>query len=187
MRKAALIILAFAGVLAVSTVVMSQSPVKGQPAREFTRSQQGRLLGVLNARKEKLKITDEQLAQIKDLQMKMEEKRVEHQNTANTQRLEFKKWRMDTEERDYAALRTLLNKSSQARTDMLISQMQLRDQIFNILTEEQREALRANGRNPMRHGRGFIREQGHRPPMRFPRSGRFFRQSRFTQESDGSH
>ena len=172
MRKTALILLIFAGVLAVSAVVVSQSPLKGHQAREFTRPEHGRFLMVLNARKEELKITDEQLVQIKDLQMKLEEKRVEHQNNANTGRMELKKWHMDTEKRDYNDLRTLLNKSAQARTDMLISQMQLRDQINNVLTEEQREALSAINRNRMGRGHRFIKEPGHRPHSRFPQSSK---------------
>ncbi len=172
MRKTALILLVFAGVLSLSVVAISQSPKMGQRPRDFTRSEQGRLLGILDARKEELKITDKQLAKIKDLQMMLGEKRVEHQNNANTQRLELKKWQTNTDKRDYDTLRTLLNKRAQARTDMLISQIQMREQVFNVLTEEQREALKANN-HQMGRERGPSRDQRRRQQGRFPRSRRF--------------
>ena len=136
------------------------------------RTRSGGLLMVLKARQEQLNITNEQLDKIKDLTLKMEEKRVEQQNALNSRRLEQKKLMMDRENLDYHQLKALLLKSSESKLDLMIDRMQLRDQIEAVLTPEQKEALKEMGRDRMGQRRSFMRSRDPRRdshPLRFRR------------------
>lgn len=132
--------------------------------RGFRRPRQGRILMILKAKQEELNITDEQLEKIKDLQLKQEETAVAHKNKMNELRLEMKKLMME-ESRDYEKIKGLLSKTSDSRSDMFIARLKHREVVLNVLTPEQKEALKAAFKDRLRRGRGFLRDrQGRRAP-----------------------
>ena len=183
MKKSTLALLMVAGLLAVTGAVLASSQM-GQRERGFTsqrprmgqiqergiiRPRSAGLLMVLKARQEELNITNEQLDKIKDLTLKMEEKRVEQQNALNSRRLEQKKLMMDRENLDYHQLKALLLKNSESKLDLMIDRMQLRDEIEAVLTPEQKEALKEMGRDRMGQRRSFMRSRDPRLDSRLQR------------------
>jgi Spy/CpxP family protein refolding chaperone len=174
MKKTRLALLMVAGLLTFTGFVLAtsqagqqgrgftaQRPFRGQvQKRDFIRPRTGRLLKVLEAKQEELNISDEQIGKIKDLTLQLEEKRVAQQNALNTQRLEQRKLMSDRENLDYDRLRALLLKNSENRVDLMIDSMRVREQIDAVLTPEQKEALRALGRDRMGQRRGFMRSRG---------------------------
>ncbi len=183
MKKSTLPLLMVAGLLTVTGVVLassqmgqrehgftSQRPRMGQNQRRgFMRVRSGGLLMVLKARQEELNITNEQLDKIKDLTLKMEEKRVEQQNALNSRRLEQKKLMMDRENLDYGQLKALLLKNSESKLDLMIDRMQLRDEIEAVLTPEQKETLKEMGRDRMGQRHSFMRSRDPRLDSRLQR------------------
>ena len=173
MRKSTPALLIVAGLLALTGAVSASSQM-GQRGLSFTKSRPGvgqiqkrgiirprsaGLLMVLQARQEELNITNEQLDKIKDLTLKMEEKRVEQQNALNSRRLEQKRLMMDRENLDYHQLKALLLKNSESKLDLMIDRMRLRDEIEAVLTPEQKEALKVMGRDRMGQRRSFMRSR----------------------------
>ena len=174
MKKTTLALFMVAGLLTFTGFVLA-SPQMGQRGRGIRqarpgvdqvqrrrpmRARSGGLLMVLEARQEELNISDKQIGKIRDLTLKLEEKRVEHQNDANTRRLEQRKLMSDRDNLDYGQLRALLLKGSESRVDQMIDSMRLRDEIDAVLTPEQKDALKEMGRDPRRDSR----------PRRFRRS-----------------
>lgn len=186
MKKTILALLMVAGLLTFTGVVLANSQMgqrdsgftKSRPVgdqiqrRGLMRTRSGGLLMVLQARQEELNISDEQLDKIKDLTLKLEEKRVKRQNALNTQRLEHKKLMMDRENLDYDQLKALLLKDSENKLDLMIESMQLRDEIEAVLTPEQKDALKEMGRDRMGQRRSFMRS---RDPRRDSQLQRFRR------------
>jgi len=114
---------------------------------------------MLEARQEELNISDEQLAKIQELKLKQEENWVKQQNARNTQRLEQKKLMLDRENLDYGQFKALMIKNSDIRAEQRIEGMRQRDEIQNVLTPEQKEALRGLGRDRMGQRRGSMRSR----------------------------
>jgi Spy/CpxP family protein refolding chaperone len=173
MKKILTLTVLIIGILGLTSVAEAQRRMGQQRGRSFTRPQSGGILRILKARQQELNITDEQLTQIEDLTLKLEEQRVENQNAMNTQRLELKKLMIDRENRDYNKIKSLLAAGSEGRADMMVSQMRLRDQIDNILTPEQKEALKTMGRDRLGHRRQGMRSRASRRnphPRRFRRA-----------------
>ena len=131
--------------------VMGQRGTMGQ--------RQGRLLAILYARQDELKITDEQLEKIKSLTLKKEEDMIQSKNDMNTQQFELKKLMMERKNRDYEKIKSLMSKTSDMRHDMFIQRMKNRDEILNLLTEEQQEALKTGYRNFASQRRSFLRNR----------------------------
>ena len=123
-----------------------------------------RMLLVLKARQAELKITDAQLDKIENLMYSFQENQIKVQSEANLLRLEFQKLFQDQGSRDYAKIKPLMTKSSTLRQDMAIKRMKHRDEVLNVLTPEQQQAIKADimqrfqgNRTFMRRGRGFSR------------------------------
>ncbi|MFA9454612.1 MAG: Spy/CpxP family protein refolding chaperone [Candidatus Aminicenantaceae bacterium] len=186
MKKSTLAWLMVAGLLTFTGMVLASSQM-GQEGRGFRqsrpgmgqvqrrglrRARSGGILMALEARQEELNITDEQLDKIKELSLKLEEKRVEQQNSLNTQRLEQRKLMMDRENLDYDRLKDLLLKNSESKVDLMIDSMRLRDQIDTVLTPEQKDALKDMGRDRMDQRRSFTRSRDPRRDSRPRRSRR---------------
>jgi len=137
--------------------IMGQRGTMGQ--RGIMGQRQGRLLAILYARQDELKITDEQLEKIKSLTLKMEEDMIQSKNDMNIQQFELQKLMMERKNRDYEKIKSLTSKTSSIRQDMFIQRMKNRDEILNLLTEEQQEALRIGYRNFASQRRSFLRNR----------------------------
>lgn len=120
---------------------------------------QGRLLAILYSRQDELKITDNQLEKIKSLTLKMEEDMIQSKNDMNTQQFELKKLMMERGNRDYEKIKSLMRKTSDLRQEMFIQRMKNRDEILNVLTEEQQEALKAGYINFTSQRQSFLRNR----------------------------
>jgi len=133
--------------------------------RTFDRSQ-NRILGVLKMNQEELIITDEQIEQVQNLVFSFKEKKIKRASESSMNRLELQKLMQDRENLDYDKIKAILSKASAMRNEMFIEGLKLREEIGNVLTPEQREALKAKTRDGMRS-----RSRNLRDPMqqRFPR------------------
>jgi len=127
------------------------------------------LLPMLMQRRDELGISDDQLKSIMRLSFQMEERLIKQRNAAGLQRLEIKKLLMNREERDYEKIRNLMDELSSARVEARIEGMKRRDRIRDVLTPEQREALRESARERMAEREGPMRSRGKRPLPRIRR------------------
>ncbi len=137
--------------------IIGQWGVMGQ--RGMIGQRQGRLLTILYARQDELKITDNQLEKIKSLTLRMEEDMIQYKNNMNSQQFELKKLMMDRKNRDYEKTKSLMSRTSDMRHDMFIQRMKNRDEILNVLTEEQQDALKTGYRNFVSQRRIFLRNR----------------------------
>lgn len=137
---------------------------------------------VLQANREELNIADTQLEKIKGIMLAFEETKVKTQNEINTRQLEMKKLMM-ADKKDYKKIKSVLSGISDARHDMMITGMKIRDDIKNILTPEQQEALkkllgrRMGGRRFIQRGPRGLRGPGPQGPMRDRMQERFPKRS----------
>lgn len=116
-----------------------------------------RILHVLKANQKELNITDSQLEKIKNLVFSFEEKMIQMKSDGSLQRLELRKLLEDRENQNYEKIRATLSKASNIRNDMFIERLKLRDEIGNILTPEQRDALKAMQKDRLKERRPFQR------------------------------
>ncbi len=173
MKKSSLTLLTLAGLMTITSFVLASSqrdqqvrglrtqrPSQGRiQNRSFTRPRSVGLLRMLEARQEELNISDEQLTKIQELKLKQEENWVKQQNARNTQRLEQKKLMLDRENLDYDRLKALMLNNSEIRAEQRIEGMRQRDEIQNVLTTEQKEALQSLGQDRMGQRRGSMRSR----------------------------
>jgi Spy/CpxP family protein refolding chaperone len=80
-------------------------------------------------------------------------------NENNLLHLELRKLMQDRENLDYDKIRAVLSKSSAAREEMFIERLKLKDEISNILTPEQREALKAKAKDRLRGKMRLMRDR----------------------------
>jgi Spy/CpxP family protein refolding chaperone len=159
--------------LIVSFLALSVAVVFAQPQQRMNRARrtfdrpQNRILGVLKANQEDLGITEEQIEQIQDLVFSFKEKSLKMQNESSLSRLELQKLMQNRYNLDYDKIKAILSKTSAVRNEMFIQGLKLREEINNILTPEQREALKEMGRKGMRSRTRDLRD---RFQQRFPRS-----------------
>jgi Spy/CpxP family protein refolding chaperone len=118
------------------------------------------LYQVLKNHQEELKITDQQLGDIKKQVLRIEENHLKLKNSISEQQLQLKKLMME-ETRDYKKMKSILSRISEFRNQLVISGFETRDAIKKILTPEQQEALQNMRRQ--RTGNKF---------RRFPRNRR---------------
>ncbi len=158
--------------LIVSFLALSVAVVFAQPQQRMNRARrtfdrpQNRILGVLKANQEDLGITDEQIEQIQDLVFSFKEKSLKMQNESSLSRLELQKLMQNRDNLDYDKIKAILSKTSAVRNEMFIQGLKLKEEINNVLTPEQREALKDMGRKGMRSGARYLRD---RFQQRFPR------------------
>ncbi len=129
----------------------------GHRGHKMMRQAPGRILMVLKAKQKELNITDDQIEKIKNLVDTSEEKMVEMQNANNLIQLELKKLLQDRDNLDYDKIKATLSKASGNRHDMFIQRLKVREEINNILTPEQRDALKEMGKDRMRSRRFYPR------------------------------
>lgn len=142
-------------------------PFRGMKrGKGMMRQSPARILFVLKAKQKELKITDSQLEKIQSLVFSFEEKMIQVRTNSSLQRLELRKLLQDKQNLDYEKISTALSKASKARQDIFIEKLKLRDEIQNILTPEQGDALKAMPKD-LRRGRRFF-QRGNRL-QQFPR------------------
>ena len=127
-----------------------------------------RILRVLKANQEDLKVTEDQLKAIEDLTYSFEEKKIEARSETSKQRLELRKIMEDRENLDYGQLRVALSKASEHRHDMLIEGLKLRDEIGKILTPEQKDALKSIRQERFKSRREVLRQGARNGRMQRP-------------------
>ena len=169
MKKAKSILMTVAALFLFTQMVAAQRGPDQRRGRGFTKPRSGQLQMILKAQQERLGLTEEQIAEIKELGLQMEEKNVSLRNELNIQQLELKKAMRNPEDRDYNQIQAVLSKIAQIRTDMTVARMKHQDAIRNVLTPEQKEALQKLGRGRRASGRDFLRDRGFRRAPRSPR------------------
>lgn len=139
-----------------SFLVLSAASSFAQPQQRMPRAKrtfdrsQNRILGVLKANQEELNITDEQIEQVQNLVFSFKEKTIKRTSENSLSRLELQKLMQDRENLDYGKIEAILSKTSAARNDMFIEGLKLKEEINNVLTPEQQEALKAKARDGIR-------------------------------------
>jgi len=153
--------------LTLSAAVVFAQPVQRMPRanRMFDRPQL-RILSVLKTNQEELEITGEQMEKIQNLVFSFREKSLKMQNESEMSRLELQKLMLDRENLDYDKIKAILSKLSAVRNEMFIERLKLREEIDNVLTPEQREALGDMRRVGMK---SRARDWRDRMRQRFPR------------------
>jgi len=146
--------------LALSMAVVFAKPPQRMPKarRTFDRSQ-SRILGVLKANQKDLDITDEQIEQVQNLVFSFKEKTIKMNSEQTLSRLELQKLMQNRENLDYDKIEAILSRTSAARNEMFIERLKLREEIDNVLTPDQREALKAKSREGMRSRGRFFRSR----------------------------
>jgi len=169
-----------------SLLVLLSVGAFGQARRSLTRERrmepermrlQMRLLTALEANKEELKITDEQLENIRSLMDSQKETAIKMQADLDLKRLELDKLMRREQRKNYAEIEARMDAAAAVRQDMMIERMKNRDAIMENFTPEQHEAMktlfkeRREQREPfMRRGRlqqGFPRRD-HRDFRQIP-------------------
>jgi len=82
-------------------------------------------------------------------------------------RLELQKLMQDRENLDYGKIGTILAKTSDARNEMFIEGLKLKEAINNVLTPEQQEALKAKAKKGLRSRARNMRNRMSRRSPRF--------------------
>jgi Spy/CpxP family protein refolding chaperone len=158
--------------LIISFLVLSVASSFAQPQQRMPRAKrtfdrpQNRILGVLKVSQEELNITDEQMEHVQNLVFSFQEKSLKMQNENSLSRLELQKLMQDRENLDYDKIEAILSKTSAARNEMFIEGLKLQEEINNVLTPEQREALKVKTREGIR---SRDRNSRGRMQQRFPR------------------
>jgi Spy/CpxP family protein refolding chaperone len=157
-----------ASFLALSMAVVFAQPQRmARAKRTFDRSQ-NRILAVLKANQEELSITDEQIAQVEDLVFASKEKAIRMNAEQSKTRLELQKLMQDRDNLDYGKIQAILSRTSAVRNEMFIDGLKLREEISNVLTPEQREALKSKVKTGVR---SRTRDLRNRMQRRIPRPG----------------
>ncbi len=166
MKKFLALALIFSFLTLSAAVVFAQPQQRmARERRTFDRSH-GRILGILKANKEELGITDEQVEQARSLVFSFQEKSLEMRHESDINRLELQKLLQDRESLDYTKIKAVLSETSAIRNELYIDRLKLREEISNVLTPEQREALKDLVKKGMRNRSRNLRE---RIQQRLPR------------------
>ena len=147
-------------------VILFTASIFAQPQRRMMRGKglinrsPSRILRIIETKQKELNITDNQLEKIRDLSFSLEEKMIQMRSNISLQRLEVRKLLQDKKNLDYERIRAVLSKASKFRQDIFIERLKTKKEIGNILTPEQREAIKAMRKERLRgirEGRLFQR------------------------------
>lgn len=166
MKKFLTLTLIFSFLSLSVAVVFSQPQQRMQRTKRTVDRSQNRILGVLKANQEELNITEEQFEQVQNLVFSFKEKTIKMTSESSLNRLDLQKLMQDRENLDYDKIKAVLAKTSAVRNEMFIEGLKLREEINNVLTPEQREALKAKTRDGIRNR---PRNPRGRLQQRFPR------------------
>lgn len=161
MKKGMTIFIIFVVVILFAASSFAQPRQRMMRGKALMGRSHTRILTILKAKQEELKVTDDQIVKITNLVFSFEEKMIQMRSNSSSQRLELKKLMQDRENLDYEKIRAALSEASKARADIFIEGLILRNEIQKILTPEQRDTLKAMGRDQLRRRRG-LSQRGHR-------------------------
>ena len=166
MKKFLTLTLIFSFLSLSVAVVFAQPQQRMQRTKRTVDRSQNRILGVLKANQEELNITEKQIEQIQNLAFSHKEKTIKMNGEQSLSHLELQKLMQDRENLDYDKIKAVLAKTSAVRNEMFIEGLKLREEINNVLTPEQREALKAKThdgiRNRSRNPRGRLQQRSPR-------------------------
>ncbi|MFQ5722445.1 MAG: Spy/CpxP family protein refolding chaperone [Candidatus Aminicenantales bacterium] len=157
MRKALTLSVALALMLFLGVSAFAQ-PRRMMRPRIMERSGTG-ILRFLKANQQELKIEESQLAKIEELVFSSAKKMIQMRNEASLQQLELQKLLQQRENLDYDQIKAVLAKVSSIRQELFLERIRLRDQIGKILTPEQKEALKAMGKDLRKERDQFLRRR----------------------------
>jgi Spy/CpxP family protein refolding chaperone len=166
MKKFLTLTLIFTFLTLSVAVVFAQPPQRMPRGDRMFERPQNRILAVMKANQEELNITEEQLEQVQNLVFSFQERSLKMRNEDSLSRLELQKVMQDRENLDYDKIKAILSKSSAVRNEMFVERLKLREEINNVLTPEQREALKAKTREGIRNRARDLRD---RMQQRIPR------------------
>jgi len=169
MKKALKFSIIFSVIILFTASIFAEPRIRMRDRDTFDMSHT-RILRILQVNQKELKITDNQLEKIKNMVFSFEEKMIKMKNESNLQRLELRKLMQDRKNIDYEKIKGALSKASSYRTNMFIERLKLRNEILNVLTPEQQEAMDAM-RKDMWKDRMYQRHPLHREGRlkQFPR------------------
>ena len=158
--------------LIISFLSLSVAVVYAQPQQRITKARraldrpQSRILDVLKTNRVELNITDEQIEKIQNLAFSFKEKSLKMRNESSLSQLELQKLMQDRGNLDYDQIKAILSKTAESRNEMFVEGLKLREEINNVLTPEQREAVKAKTRDGIRNRSRSVRD---RLQQRIPR------------------
>ncbi len=168
MKKGVKLFLVILTVTAFASSSLAQPDRRMRRGEEFAMRPPVRILWILQAKKDELKVTDSQIEKIKSLDFSFEEKMIQMRNQISLERLNLRKLMQEKENLDYVKIKAVLSRISGYEDDMFIEGLKLREEIQKILTPEQREAVKEAMKERL-HERKFFRGREmfpQRPPMR---------------------
>lgn len=157
MKKALRLSIILSAVIVFSASSFAQ-PLRGMKrGRGLAMHSHAKILWVLKAKQKELNITDSQIEKIQNLVFSFEEKMIQMRSQNDTERLNLRKLMQDREKLDYEKIKAVLSKVSSSRQDMFIQRLKLREEIQNVLTPEQREAMQEAVKERLKEGKFFQR------------------------------
>jgi Spy/CpxP family protein refolding chaperone len=143
------------------------------PGMDHMQGGPGRILFVLRVHQGELKITDDQLKKIEGLVFSFEEKMIAMDSASRISHMEIEKLMLDRENLDYGKLRAALDKTADQRNEIFIARLKNHEEVMNVLTPEQREAVKSMIRKRIGERWDFPKERGFRGERGFRRFPRF--------------
>ena len=135
-------------------------------SRHFMRHTPMLMLKMLKANQEKLNIADEQLDKVQALMDNFHEKMIKSRSQNELQRMELQKLFRTDQKKDYDKIKAQMAKLSDMRHDMIIERMKHREEVMNVFTQEQQDAIKAMFKDRIGKRRPFFQRQGMRPFQR---------------------
>jgi Spy/CpxP family protein refolding chaperone len=127
----------------VLEMLLSAQPFMGKSMREHLMKKPSptMIYMMLKAKQKDFNITDSQLEQIKNKAFALEERIIPIESKNKLHHLELKKMMMN-KKKDYEKINSLLSKISTNRQTIFIEHLKTKDAIDDILTPQQREAIK---------------------------------------------
>lgn len=101
-----------------------------------------RVAAVLESRQKELGISETQIEEIKDIFFSFRKKMIQLRKEKATERLELMKLLRERDQRDYEKIREDLSGVSDIREEIVVERLKMREEMKNVLSEEQRVKLR---------------------------------------------
>jgi Spy/CpxP family protein refolding chaperone len=159
MKKAMTVFAILSFVLLFAAHSFSQPDQRMDQAKSRMLRSPSRILFALKAHKEELKLTDDQIKQIEDIVFSFEEQEIAMRSQADSDRLAMRKLMADRENIDYDQIKSAFIKAAEHRADMFTARLKLRDEVDNVLTPEQRDALKFMRKERLEDRRDFRRQR----------------------------
>jgi len=135
-------------------------------SRHFQRHVPALMLKMVKANQEELKITDEQLDKVQAVMDNFHAKMIQARSQNELQRLELQKLFRRDQKKDYDKIKAQMAKLSDMRHEMIIEGMKHKEEIMNVFTQEQQDAIKAMVKDRIGKRRPFFQRQGINPFQR---------------------